>query len=106
MWTYEEAVLAKRLGFVLKDGVFWLDEGESWPRFDDALKVVYRSLGKNLITLRSENVNIATIHRAFRYRLTNARGEEFLSVAGILGLDTAELLKVRARLGPVVSGYC
>ena len=98
MWTYEEAVLAKRLGFVLKDSkLLWFDEGETWPQFDDALKVVYRSLGRNLITLRSANTEIGTIHNAFRYRLTNARNEEFLSVAGILGLDTTELLKVRGE---------
>ena len=98
MWTYEEAVLAKRLAFVLKDGKsLWFDEGETWPKFGDALKVVYRSLGRNLITLRSVNTDIGTIQNAFRYRLTNARNEEFLSVAGILGLDTTELLKVHGE---------
>ncbi|KAF7512058.1 hypothetical protein GJ744_002771 [Endocarpon pusillum] len=97
MWTYEEAVLAKRLVFVLKDSMFGFDLGMSWPDFDRALKVVARSFGKSLITLRGAEMDIGIIDRAFRYRLTNARDEEFLSVAGILGLDTAELLKVRGE---------
>jgi hypothetical protein len=97
MWTYEEAVLAKELLFVLKnDGIYTFDV-TSGPEKRRTVSVVWDALGSQLVRLRlnSSGVTIGHISRAFRWRLTNARHEEFMSVSSTLGLDTASLEEVR-----------
>ncbi|KAH6666291.1 hypothetical protein B0J14DRAFT_705325 [Halenospora varia] len=96
MWTYEEAVLARELIFVLKDG-FHTYKVDTWPSMRQTVCVVWQSLAAQLYRFRTsqESLNIGHIYQAFRYRLTNARQEEFLSVSGMLGLDTQSLLSVR-----------
>lgn len=42
---------------------------------------------------KNRTLNIGNIYNAFRYRLTNATQEEFLSISCILGLDTSTLIK-------------
>ncbi len=94
MWTYEEAVLARHLIFVLKDG-FHPYKVETWPSMRQTVCVVWQSLATQLHRLRLKHgqLNIGHINRAFRYRLTNVRKEEFLSVSGMLGLDVTSLSK-------------
>lgn len=98
MWTYEEAVLAKELVFALKDG-FHKYKVNTFPSMRQTVCVVWQSLAAQLYRLRIDqmNLNIGHIHRAFRYRLTNARQEEFLSVSGMLRLDTQSLLEVKGE---------
>jgi hypothetical protein len=98
MWTYEEAVLARELVFVLKDG-FHTYKVNTWPSMRRTVCVVWQSLAAQLYRLRTkqEDLNIGHIYQAFRYRLTNARQEEFLSVSGMLGLDTQSLLSVKGE---------
>lgn len=96
MWTYEEAVLAKQLVYVLKDG-FHTYKVDTWPSMRRTICVVWQSLATQLYRLRvkQEHLNIGHIYQAFRYRLTNAPQEEFLSVSGMLSLDTQSLLSVK-----------
>ena len=98
MWTYEEAVLAKQLVFVLKDG-FHTYKVDTWPSMRRTICTVWQSLATQLYRLRADRdrLNIGHIFQAFRYRLTNAPQEEFLSVSGMLGLDTQSLLRVKGE---------
>lgn len=95
MWTYEEAVLARHVIFVLRDG-FHPYRIDTKPSMRRTVSVVWQSLGAQLYRLRAadgDHLNIGHIYQAFRYRLTNAPQEEFLSVSGMLGLDTETLVK-------------
>jgi hypothetical protein len=98
MWTYEEAVLAKRLDFSLKDGIHTYNVGTR-PSMRQTINVVWLSLASELflLQLKQNQLNVSFIHRAFTYRLTNARDEEFLSISGMLGLDTQLLLGVKGE---------
>ena len=98
MWTYEEAVLAKQLVFVLRDG-FHVYKVNTWPSMPRTICVVWQSLAAQLYRLRvkQELLNVGHIYQAFRYRLTNAPQEEFLSVSGVLNLDTKVLLSVKGE---------
>lgn len=98
MWTYEEAVLAKSLVFVLKDG-FHTYRVSTLPAMRRTVSVVWQSLGAQLYRLRVEQgkLNIGHIYRAFRYRLTNVRKEEFISVSGMMGLDTDILVRLEGK---------
>jgi hypothetical protein len=93
MWTYEEAVLSKKLIFALKDGFHTYDH-VTWPSIRQTVSVVWQSLATQLYRLqvKQDKLSIGHIQKAFRYRLTNAPQEEFLSVSGMLGLDTQKLL--------------
>ncbi|KAK7962834.1 Het domain protein [Apiospora aurea] len=96
MWTYEEAVLAKDLRFVLQDGVH-VYSPTTLPSMRRTVAVVWQNFAAQLYRLRVdlERLNIGHIYRAFRYRLTNVPQEEFLSVAGMLDLDTGKLLRLK-----------
>jgi len=98
MWTYEEAILAKQLVFVLNDG-FHTFKVDTWPSMRRTISVVWQSLAAQLYRLRvkQEHLNIGHIYRAFRYRLTNVPKEEFLSASGILDLDTESLLSLEGE---------
>ena len=95
MWTYEEAVLSRNLIFVLKDDHFHPYSLKTHPSMMHTVSVVWRALAAELNRLRAKKsqFNIGHIYRAFRWRLTNAKQEEFLSVAGMLNLDTPSLMK-------------
>lgn len=95
MWTFEEAALARKLGFAVADGIYTIDPDKTWPEPGHALAIVYNNLAASMRSLRPTKLDIAIIHEAFRYRLTNARGEEFLSIGGMLGIDTEKLLQFR-----------
>ena len=94
MWTYEEAVLSKEIVFTVKDG-FRVYRPEEMPSMRRTVSVVWQSLAAQLYRLRvpRHRLNIGHVSRAFRYRLTNVPEEEFLSVSGILALDTRHLMK-------------
>ncbi|MCJ1244651.1 hypothetical protein MMC30_001850 [Trapelia coarctata] len=98
MWTYEEAVLAREILFVLQDG-FYTYKVDTWPSLRRTVCVVWQSLATQLYRLRAkqESLNIGHIYQAFRYRPTNAPQEEFLSVSGMLNLDTKTLLCVKGE---------
>lgn len=98
MWTYEEAVLARKVIFVLKDG-FHPYKVDTKPWMRRTVSVVWQSLGTQLCRLRADrdHLNIGHIYQAFRYRLTNAPQEEFLSVSGMLGLNTETLLQYKGE---------
>jgi hypothetical protein len=94
MWTYEEAVLAKKLVFRLQDG-FHHYLTTTQPTARRTVSLVWQSLASELFRLRTppDFVNIGHVYHAFRYRLTNASQGEFLSVSGILNLDTELILR-------------
>lgn len=98
MWTYEEAVLAKELLFVLKDG-FHVYSPATPPSMRRTVAVVWQNFAAQLYRLRVDlqRLNIGHIYRAFRYRLTNAPQEEFLSVGGMLNLDTGMLMRSKGE---------
>ena len=104
MWTYEEAVLAKVLIFVLGNGLHTY-KIDTMPSVPQTVSVVWRSLGVEIFRLRVADgqgtvvgaLNIGHIYNAFRYRLTNAPQEEFLSVSSMLDLDTESLLSVKGE---------
>ncbi|KAL8671599.1 MAG: hypothetical protein Q9168_003905 [Polycauliona sp. 1 TL-2023] len=98
MWTYEEAVLARKVIFALEDG-FHPYKVDTKPSMRRTVSVVWQTLGAQLYRLRAdrEHLNIGHIYQAFRYRLTNAPQEEFLSIAGMLDLDTEMLLHVKGE---------
>lgn len=94
MWTYEEAVLAKRLVFLLSNDEFHeYRPRTTGPTMRPTVSVVWRMLGAQLARLRMHEIefNIGHIYLAFRFRLTNAKGDEFLSVASMLNLSTNNL---------------
>jgi len=95
MWTYEEAALSRNLIFVLEGDRFHTFKIKTQPSMMHTVSVVWRVLAAELNRLRpdKDNFNIGHVYRAFRWRLTNATGEEFLSVAGMLDLDTPNLMK-------------
>lgn len=94
MWTYEEAVLSRELVFALRDGLHKY-KVDTWPAMRRTVSVVWQSLATQLFRLRagSKYLTIGHIYQAFRYRLCNVPQDEFISVAGMLGMDTMELLK-------------
>ncbi|KAL8856806.1 MAG: hypothetical protein Q9178_006643 [Gyalolechia marmorata] len=98
MWTYEEVVLARKVIFALGDG-FHLYKVDTMPSMRRTVSVIWQSLGTQLYRLRADrdHLNIGHIYQAFRYRLTNAPQEEFLSISGMLGLDTETLLKFKGE---------
>lgn len=93
MWTYEEAILAKKLVFRLKDGFHTYSVTTS-PTIRPVISVVFQSLASQLFRLQApkDRLNVGHVYTAFRYRTTNAKQEEFLSVSGILGLETWHLV--------------
>ena len=99
MWTYEEAVLNGHLVFALKDGFH-----HATSRFEheqpSTVDPVCQSLVNVVSSLRLKGQfrgAITAIQQAFRFRLTNVRDEEFLSVAGVLDLNTAALLDLKGE---------
>jgi hypothetical protein len=100
MWTYEEAVLAKELVFILENDEAYPYTITLKPTMRRTVSVIWRTLATQLFRLRAKQMsrlNIAQISLAFRYRLTNATGDEFLSVASMLGLDTGPLQEVKGE---------
>jgi hypothetical protein len=96
MWTYEEAVLAKRLVFLIGDDEFHdlnFSPGSMQPSMRRTVSVVWRTLGRQLYWLRTEGkaFSIGHVYHAFRFRLTNAKGDEFLSVASLLRFSAGQL---------------
>lgn len=97
MWTYEEAVLAKNLRFVLRNDEVHTYDSTTQPEMRRTVSVVWEALAAQLFRLRtnSSEVNIGHISRAFRWRLTNATQDEFLSISSTLGLDITSLEELR-----------
>jgi hypothetical protein len=64
MWTYEEAVLSRKLVFVLKDDTFHTFSCKSLPSTPRAISTVGRTLAAQLYRLRAETayVNIGHIY--------------------------------------------
>ncbi|CAO2647119.1 Nn.00g080410.m01.CDS01 [Neocucurbitaria sp. VM-36] len=94
MWTYEEAVLARRLIFLLSNDEFHeYNSKTTGPTMRQTVSVVWRTLATQLSRLRKHEIdfNIGHVYLAFRFRLTNATGDEFLSVASMLGFGTNDL---------------
>jgi hypothetical protein len=58
--------------------------------------VLWEALAAQLYRLRVDNahVNMGQVSRPFQWRLTNTTQDEFISVAGVLRVPTAELLEV------------
>ena len=98
MWTYEEAVLGRKLAFVLQDG-FHTYSLDTLPATRQTVSVVWQCLATQLYRLRvdQKRINIGHIFQAFRCRLTNVPQEEFLSVSGMLGLDTGRLMTAKGE---------
>ncbi|KAI1362064.1 hypothetical protein F5Y08DRAFT_313072 [Xylaria arbuscula] len=94
MWTYEEAVLSKELLFVLGDGLHKY-RVDTQPSMRRTISVVWQSLASQLFRLRAgpNHLTIGHICGAFRYRLCNVPEDEFVSVAGMLGIDAMALLR-------------
>ncbi|KAL8295835.1 hypothetical protein RB600_001365 [Gaeumannomyces tritici] len=104
MWAYEDAVLACELVFALGDGGLFVFRVQSTPPASPmTVAVVWRSLGAQVHRLRvgglggGAQLDVGHVARAFRFRLTNVPGEEFLSVSGMLGLDTRRLMRASTR---------
>ncbi|CAG7565978.1 unnamed protein product [Fusarium equiseti] len=96
MWAYEEAVLAKRLVFVLKDGFYTHERRHA--TMGNTVRIVWENLAVHLDRLRLQHrLTIGHIYQGFRFRLTNVPGEEFLSVSGMLNLDTSSLVNFKGE---------
>jgi hypothetical protein len=99
MWTYEEAVLSRNLVFVLKGDHLCTFNQRTKPSMMRTVSVVWRTLAAQINRLRAKggHFNIGHIYRAFRWRLTNVTTEEFLSVAGMLDLNTKHLMDFKGH---------
>jgi len=97
MWTYEEAVLAKRLIFVLKNDHLHVFQTSTPPVMRRTVSIVWQTLAAQLFRLRADQevLNIGHVYQAFRWRSTNAKQDEFLSISSMLGLNTASLIDVQ-----------
>ena len=98
LWTYQEAVLGKRLVFVMLDGLYDY-EINARSTLPDMVNLVWRPLSSNLYRLRtdSEAINLGHIYTALRWRSTSRAEDEWLVVATLLRLKSLQHLE-SARL--------
>ncbi|RDW57095.1 hypothetical protein BP6252_13841 [Coleophoma cylindrospora] len=99
LWTYQEALLARRLIFKVANGVYELDaldvQKNRPPSIPNSICHVYRALGAQLLRLRGKSEstrNIASVSRDLGWRCTARYTDETLAIAGVLGIDVALLL--------------
>jgi hypothetical protein len=99
LWTFQEALLARRLTFKFSDGLYKLEALEIMKYRRSSLPSsichVWRALGSQLLRLRgtgSTTRNIASVSRDLAWRCTARYTDETLAIAGVLGIDVALLL--------------
>ncbi len=96
LWTYQEAALARKLIFQMKDGRYELNPTRL-PSSTLPLTIIWTQLAKELEKLRGtpdpKVPMIALAQATLRWRSTSKADDETLAIAGILGIDASELLK-------------
>ena len=94
LWTYQEAALARRLVFKMKDGLYELIPSQLPPP-TLPLIAIWTHLAKQLKTLTSESNSgvriISSVQATLAWRQTSKPDDETLAIAGILGLDASIL---------------
>jgi hypothetical protein len=98
MWTYQEAVLGKRLVFVLEDGL-WEYKINTFPSMRPSVAVVWRCLAANIYRLRTDrdSINIGHVYSALRWRSTSRREDELLVVSTLLRAGSKDLFDVNGK---------
>ena len=93
LWTYQEAALARRLIFQMKDGLYELDPS-LLPPPTLPLMTIWAHLAKQLKALTITDVPaISSVQATLRWRQTSKPDDETLAIAGILNIDSSILLK-------------
>jgi hypothetical protein len=98
LWTYQEAALARKLVFVMEDGLFHFNP-DNLGRNTLPLGLIWSQL---MVQLKSRFHNsdgflIGYVSRALRWRSTSKPDDESLAVAGMLKIDTSVLLRYRGE---------
>jgi hypothetical protein len=94
LWTYQEALLARKLTFNMEDDLFNLQVNSlitrNGPTMPTSVCIVWSSIVAQLIRLLGrgpETRNFSTVGRDLNWRSTSRKADEVLAFAGILGLD-------------------
>jgi len=94
LWTYQEAALARRLVFKMKDGLYELIPSQLPPP-TLPLITIWTHLARQLKTLTSESDSgvriISSVQATLAWRQTSKPDDETLAIAGVLGLDASIL---------------
>jgi hypothetical protein len=94
LWTYQEAALARRLVFKMKDGLYELIPSQLPPP-TLPLITIWTHLARQLRTLTSESNSgvrtISSVQATLAWRQTSKPDDETLAIVGILGLDASIL---------------
>lgn len=98
MWTYQEAMLGKRLVFVLEDGL-WEYKIATFPAMRPSVAVIWRCLAANLYRLRTDHnpINVGHVYSALRWRNTSRREDELLVVSTLLQAESRELFEAKGQ---------
>lgn len=94
MWTFEEAVLARRLIFPVRvDRFHEYNPDADAPAMRSTVSMVWRTIGTQLFCLRvpESKFNIGHVYRAFRFYLKNAKGDEYLSIGSMLKFNARQM---------------
>jgi len=94
LWTYQEAALARRLVFKMKDGLYELMPS-MLPPPTLPLSTIWMHLARQLKTLARESNSrvrtIGSVKATLAWRQTSKPDDETLAIAGLLGLDASIL---------------
>ena len=96
LWTYQEAALAKRIFFQMKDGLYELDPTRL-PPATLPLATIWVQLARLVGALRSKPHSqipmIGHIHSTLRYRNTSKADDETLAIARMVEVDLSVSLQ-------------
>lgn len=96
LWTYQEAALARKLVFQMKEGRYELDPNQL-PSATVPLTTIWIHLARQLEKLttkpKDQTPLISFAQTTLRWRSTTKSEDETLAIAGILGIDASVLLQ-------------
>lgn len=105
LWTWQEAVLAKRLKLQFADAAIDLEVLKSaesddlnltrgWVNFLDIVSVIYNVRGEQTGAQGPRYNDLSRIHHALQYRSTSVETDEPLCLSCLVGLDMDKILEV------------
>ena len=104
LWTWQEAVLAKRLRLQFADAAIDLEIlrhaekddlnlTRGWVNFLDIIRVILNERGEETGTRVSHYNDLSVIQSALQYRSTSVATDEPLCLSCLMGLDTDKILE-------------
>ncbi|KAL3425709.1 het domain protein [Phlyctema vagabunda] len=105
LWTYQEGALAKRISFILADGMFDMDEAisriqncQDWSNnytLRGPLMVQYDSLRGFRSQGSDKAERIKYLTNALAFRATSVASDETLCLSALMGFDVQDILDVK-----------